>query len=312
MTKLLITSYEQPDLDGTAGAFAYAEYLNSKGEEATVALFGKPHREAQFVLDFLNISTIADGSDLITPDSQVILVDASDLNGISSKINPLQVVEIYDHRKIHEGDKFPNAKVQVELVGAAATLIAEKFYKENLPISKESATLLYAAIISNTINFKANVTTDRDREVTTWLLEKIELPSTFIHDMFMHKSNLEGDLYDILYGDFAWFSFGTTKVGISQLEIVDVEKFVHDRKEEIVSALNKLKDEYSLNMIFFTCIDIEKATNTFLVIDKESQQLLEQTLLVKFENNIAHKDGIIMRKSIVPLIKEDLEKTMFF
>lgn len=35
---VLIASYECPDLDGTACAFAYAEFLHKKGEQVIVAL----------------------------------------------------------------------------------------------------------------------------------------------------------------------------------------------------------------------------------------------------------------------------------
>ena len=44
-----------------------------------------------------------------------------------------------------------------------------------------------------------------------------------------------------------------------------------------------------------------------VVIDKDSQNLLEKSLNVKFENCIAKRHGIIMRKEIVPLIKSFLE-----
>ena len=71
-------------------------------------------------------------------------------------------IEVVDHRAVNEADKFQNAKIQIEMVGSAATLIAEKFLHATTSTSPESAALLYSAIISNTINFQANVTTDRD------------------------------------------------------------------------------------------------------------------------------------------------------
>lgn len=53
--KILVTSLQNPDLDGTACALAYAEFLNKKGYDAIAGIFGVPHREAQFVLDKFNI-----------------------------------------------------------------------------------------------------------------------------------------------------------------------------------------------------------------------------------------------------------------
>ena len=128
-------------------------------------------KEVQFVLQTYNISPLPDANEHITADTDVVLVDASDLQGMSSTINPSQVIEIIDHRKVHQADQFPNAHVQIELVGSAATLVAERFVAQNIPISPESAILLYSAIISNTINFQASVTTQRDCDMSAWLLQ---------------------------------------------------------------------------------------------------------------------------------------------
>ncbi len=40
MSKTLVTCYVDPDLDGTAGAVAYAEYLNKNGGNATPGIMG--------------------------------------------------------------------------------------------------------------------------------------------------------------------------------------------------------------------------------------------------------------------------------
>lgn len=52
--------------------------------------------------------------------------------------------------------------------------------KNNVDISKESATLVYGAIISNTLNFKGSVTTDRDKIAAEWLNKVAKLPEDFL------------------------------------------------------------------------------------------------------------------------------------
>ncbi|HRN71056.1 MAG TPA: DHH family phosphoesterase, partial [Candidatus Woesebacteria bacterium] len=201
--KTLITAYENPDLDGTACAYAYAEFLNKNGGDVVAGIYGKIHREAQFVFDKFDIKPLADADKLNNEIDSIIIVDASDIRGLSDKINPAKVIEIIDHRKVNEADKFPNAKVQIELVGSAGTLIAEKFYESRTSISKESAVLLYSAIVSNTINFKANVTTERDHKMAEWLLSQFELPDNFVHEMFKFKSTFTQPLAEIIEGDFS-------------------------------------------------------------------------------------------------------------
>ncbi|HRN86282.1 MAG TPA: DHH family phosphoesterase [Candidatus Dojkabacteria bacterium] len=301
--KTLITAYENPDLDGTACAYAYAEFLNKNGRNVVAGVFGKPHREAQYVFDKFSIEPINDANKLNQEIDSIIIVDASDIRGLSDKINPEKVIEIIDHRKVNEADNFSNAKVQIELVGSAATLIAEKFYESRTSISKESAVLLYSAIVSNTINFKANVTTERDHKMAEWLLSQFEQPDNYIHEMFKFKSKFTQPLSEIIEGDFSTPEFEGIKVGIAQLEIINAKQFVEENLVEITNILNNLKIARDLDYVFLTCIDIEIGRNYFLAIDELTGNVLEKILNIKFETEIAERDGIIMRKEITPLLK---------
>ncbi len=307
MKPILVTCYVNPDLDGVAGAIAYAEYLQKIGKNAVAGIIGEPHDEVKYILDRYNFAypqSIPNADEFY----EVILVDASDLNGIEGKIAPEKVIEIIDHRKIHEADKFPNAKVQIELVGAAASLVAEKFMETNTPISKESAVLLYGAVISNTLNFKGGVTTDRDRKVAEYLNETAQLPDIFWKELFEAKSDLSGaKLAERIEGDFAWFVMGNKKVGIAQIEIIGARKLVTERDQDIVKVLNKIKSEMSLDYIFQNTIELEDSRNFFVAEDEATKSLLEKVLNVKFEGTVAERPNLIMRKQIVPLLKQELE-----
>jgi len=308
--RIIVTGYSSPDLDATACAIAYTEFLQKKGTNAVVALFGIPHREAQFVFKTFHINPPVNAERILTKEDKIILVDSSDLRGISNKINPRQVIELIDHRKINEADRFPHAKAHIEFVGSCATLIAEKFFNENREISNTSAALLYSAIISNTVNFQANVTTDRDRKMCDWLKQYFVLPKNYIYDMFAAKSSFNKPLNDVFTDDFATYTFNGKHIGIAQLEIIESDNFVKKNKKEIEEILMQVKKEKQLNLIFLTLIDVEKVTNTFIIVDPTSQELLEKALQVTFHEDIALKKGIMMRKTIVPLIKEVLENKL--
>lgn len=304
---ILVTCYVNPDLDGVAGAIAYGEFLQKTGKNAVVGIIGEPHNEAKYILDrfgFKYPSMIENADNF----DEVILVDASDLNGLEGKISAEKVIEIIDHRKVHEADKFPKAKAQIELVGAAATLVAEKFMQNNIDISKESATLVYGAIISNTLNFKGSVTTDRDKEAATWLNKVAKLPEDFWKDLFIAKSDLSGNkLAERIEGDFAWFVMGDKKVGIAQVEMIGAKKLVNERNGEIIQVLEKIKKEMSLDFIFQNTIEFENTKNFFVAQDSGTKKLLEKVLNVQFAGVVAERPNLIMRKQIVPLLKEELE-----
>ncbi len=304
---ILVTCYVNPDLDGVAGSMAYAEFLGKTGHNVVAGIIGKVHEEAKYVLDRFHIQypkELSDGKDF----DQIILVDASDLNGIEGKFSPEKVIEIIDHRKIHEADKFPNAKVQIELVGAAATLVAEKFMEENLDISIGSAILLNAAIISNTSNFRGSVTTERDKNAAFWLNKTAKLEENFWEELFKGKSDLGGSkLEERIEGDFAWFEFGNKKLGIAQIEMIGGEKLIQERGEEIWSILEKIKHTMNLDFIFQNTIDLKECKNIFVTNDEPTQKLLEKVLNIQFGGMSAEKPNITMRKQLVPLLKAGLE-----
>ncbi len=285
----------------------YSELLRKKGEDASPGYFGNLQRETKYLLKKFRISRPKKGEDLIEKCDKVVVVDNVNPIGLSEKIDLEKVVEVIDH---HYSEKrllkeYPNAKGEIEEVGAAATLIVEKYMESEIPIDRDPAILLYSGIISNTLNFQSNTTTERDKKAAKWLRKLIDIPKTFARDMFASKSDLsDKKIYDVLTGDLK--ELKDDSLYIAQLEIIDLEKTVREGKEEITKALKTIKKEKSGKYVFLTGMDLEKGFNLFLVVDDKSKELLEKALNVKFVNNIARREGLIMRKEIIPIIEKYL------
>ncbi len=308
MPNIITTSYVDPDLDGVACAIAYAELLNATGQSATACLMGQPTVEAEFALAELEIPqpTKRDGFE---PHEALILLDASEPIHFEHRLSLEQVIEVIDHRKVNEAAKFINAKIQIELVGAAATLVAEKFFQQSITPSTHSAQILQAAVISNTQNFQAKTTTERDHTIMNWLADIAALPANFTHDMFAAKSDFTGEkLATAMDIETGIFEIAGQRLGVVQLEMVGSEALVHDRQNEILKILNQLQAQNNLNLIFLSILDIEAKINHFITSDAQAQTILHAGLSIDFENNHALRQGIIMRKEIVPLVKAVMEK----
>lgn len=301
----LVTSYPTPDLDGTACLIAYAELLEKQGEEAVGAVFGEPDEEARFMLEEFGIE-VPDASEYLE-NSEVVIVDASFPDGVSDQVDLEEVTEVIDHRKNHEADSFPNAEVDVQLVGAAATIIAERFREEKAEISKTSANLLYAAIKDNTVDLQANVTTERDREALNWLEENAKIQKEVCREIFEVKSVENIDPEQIIPDDYYSTTHHGRKIGVSQIESLYTEKFVNQNKEEIRQVLRDLKQKQNLDYAFLTSIDIQSGKNFFLAADKETVEVLSRALDMSFESYLAKRDDMLLRKEVMPEIKEELE-----
>ncbi len=169
--KLIITD-EEPDLDGAASSYAYAEFLKKNDEKAVGAVFGDLNEQTEQILEELD-EEIQDASYYLYSADEIIIVSASSMDHISRRISPDKVVEIIDHEDVSKED-FPEADIEIEGVSTASTIIAEKFRDNDIEVSKGAVTLLHAAITSTIEELDDEEVTDRDREIVEWLEEQKE------------------------------------------------------------------------------------------------------------------------------------------
>ncbi len=306
MKPTLVTSYVDPDLDGVSGAIAYAELLRATGTDAVAAFIGTLQDEPEYMFtrfSFPRPALVSNANDF----ERVILIDASDPNDLEGTIAPEKVVEIIDHRAVGNARAFPHAAVHIELVGAAATLVTERCMRSGVKVSEGSALLLQGGIISNTLNFRGSMTTDRDRKAAAWLARMAALPEQFWRELFMAKSDLTGrKLAERIRGDFSWFVLGGTRVGIAEIEMIGARKLVDERSDEIVRVLEEIKRERSLDLILQNTIELEDMESFLVTAEPETQRLLERALGVRFSGVVAERPEALMRKQIVPLLNEAL------
>jgi len=305
---LTITPCTNPDLDGLACAVAYAEYYNKTGTPAQAIIFGQPRFEANFVINHFNYQLPPNNSQ---PDDwkQVAVVDTSRPDGLEPSIKLKNIIEVVDHRLLSDTDAFPNAKIWIEMVGAAATLIAEKFKQNNIKISTESATLIYGAIIANTLTLQSSNTTNRDREIARWLKPQINWPDNLTKKLFLDLEDMKGDkLLKTVQGETFAFPLNNQTISIGQLAMIGAKKLVATRHADLVTVLDKIKKDFRLDWNFINIIDVREKINIFFATDPAIQALLSHIFKVEFNNNYAIYPALLLRKEITPLIKKELEK----
>ena len=308
MKQTVICSYVDPDLDGVACSVGMEELFRARGVDAAAVVIGTPSQEAAWVCERFRIPVPPEGSSRLV-DSDVVLVDASDPDDLAASFPIESVVEIIDHRQVHKAGDFPNAsRVQIELVGSCATLVAERLRENKIAPSMGAARLLAGAIISNTIDFRSPGTTDRDRAAFEWLAPFASLPDNFAREMFLAKSDLSGDkLRQALEGDWAEKEFCGTRIGIFQLEAANVEAVVRTRKQEILDVMGACAKEKEFDVTFLNAIDILKGTDTWLALDAATVALLEAAFGRAFVDDVSTIDAIVMRKRVTLRLKEYLE-----
>jgi manganese-dependent inorganic pyrophosphatase len=293
-------------MDGVACSIAYMDFMDQKGSKVKGVYFGDLSKEVEFVRKHTKFFPLVKSTGRYPKGSEFVLVDTADLDSIESVIPSDKVVEIFDHRKLFFDVKFPKAKINIEEVGSCATLLAELFRNNGLIPSKRTSTYLYSAIISNTVNFKNLVTTDRDIKAAEWLKKIAGLDNTYYKNMFEYKSRIGSakDLVFLIEQDFATHPIHGINLMIAQIEVANLEKVVRDYQEVIMKELGRLKEREKLEYAMFSGIDIVKAFNIFIVIDRKSGDFFSKAIGIPPFNNRYKTKGILMRKEIWPKVEK--------
>lgn len=284
---VVVTPRATPDLDGAACAVAYAELLQAKGWDAVAVVAGVPDAEARFVLAALGVNPLTDA-----PPGAVVLVDASDTRGLPSWVDPDAVVAVIDHRLHHAAHTlFRNASVQIEAVGAAATLVSERWRAHDRPPSPTSAQLLQAAILSNTQGLRGSVTTRRDRDALAWLSDIAPLPADLVTGQLAARTDeVLQDLAGALVRESKTFHHGDVPFVVSQIEVLKGESFV----AEVVRIATELGPRAMVNVV-----DVETARSTVVVPDPAFREWVRSTLSIDFRGATARLEPAVLRKQLV-------------
>ena len=106
---------------------------------------------------------------------------------------------------------------------------------------------------------------------------------------------------EIITIDYKDFEFNGKKVGIGQVEVIDVSE-VEAKKQDIYNALEeKFKEGYDL--ILFLITDIMKEGSEVLVVG--NKEAFENAFNVKLENNSVFLEGVMSRKKqVVPPLEK--------
>jgi manganese-dependent inorganic pyrophosphatase len=184
-------------------------------------------------------------TDLLNPQPRrVLLVDHAEIGQSVKGVEKAQIVEILDHHHIGDIETTTPIPATFDPVGSTATLIVERFKAAGLKPERSTATMLLAAVLSDTVVLNSPTTTERDQEVVGYLEELLDLDvREFGMEMFETSSDVSGlSAEEIVGGDAKEYatSSGETMC-IAQVETVG--DALLERKDELLEALEELRGE---------------------------------------------------------------------
>ena len=299
-----VVGHKIPDSDSICSAIALSYLKSTLGEETVPARLGELTPETMFILDKfgfkqpeLKTSYAGEG---------VYVVDHSDIELAPDDIDEATILGIIDHHKLGDLTTSTPLEIWVRPVGCTNTIIKMMYDFHNVEIPKNIAGAMLCAILSDTVIFKSPTCTTADIKCVEALAEiaGIEDFKALGMEMFKVKSAVEGTpIRDLVKRDFKDFNMNGNKVGIGQLEVIDLSVF-DQIKDELYADIAALKAEGERHTVFLLLTDIMKEGSELLVAS-DSETLAEQAFGVAPKEGKAWLDGVLSRKKqVVPPLQE--------
>ena len=176
-------------------------------------------------------------------------------------------------------------------------------------MSKESAILLYYGIISNTMNLKIKLTSDKDRQMASWLKSKVpEINDEITKEIFIKKSEIGDNLENEMEIGFK-NPLVTIKWSIGQLEVANAEEFLDKYENEIRAILDKVSVEKDIEYISVNVMDVLNGYNILIAGNQKTADIISENFnIFTFKNLKAKATCFISRKEIVKVISDRYNK----
>lgn len=296
-----VIGHMNPDTDSIVSAIAAADLYTKRGMEAHPAAQGAPTPETAFVLDRFGISAPQIINDVSNRD--IFLVDFSDLAQAPAGMDSATVMGIVDHHKLGDVTTSMPLEAWIWPVGCTSTVLKNMydFYRIELP--RNIAGAMLCAILSDTVIFKSPTCTGADKAAVEDLarIAGVDDYRALGMEMFRIKSAVDGaSMHDLVHRDYKDFDMNGKKIGIGQLEVVDLS-MLDGVRDGLREELKRMKAEGDgRHSVCLLLTDIMKEGSELLVIS-DDPDAVGSAFGVTVEGDTVWLPGVMSRKKqVVP------------
>ena len=299
-----VFGHKNPDSDSIVGAISLSYLKNQvESEEYIPARQGDISAETEFILDKFGgklpmLKTSVAGE-------RVFIVDSTDKPHFQDDIDEATIIGIADHHKL--GDLVTDAPLEawIRPIGCSNTVIYEMYRCYGVEVPKDIAGMMMMAILSDTVIFKSPTCTKVDTKAVKELaaIAGVSDYKKLAMEMFIIKSAVEGaSARELNTRDYKEFNMNGTKVGIGQLEMVDIS-VLEPREDELMQDMKKMKEENNLHTVLILLTDIMKEGSKLLVVSDDESKI-ETAFNTKLQNHKVWLNGVLSRKKqVVPFVQ---------
>ena len=298
---IIVVGHKNPDCDTITAAIAVADLLSKRGMEATAVAQGPVTPDTDFVLKTFGLAAPAIETDATGKD--IALVDTTELSQALDNLDKGKVVLVVDHHKLGDVTTSNPLEMWVWPVGCTGTVIKAMYEFYGIEIPKNIAGAIMLAILNDTVLFKSPTCTDADKKAVEGLAKIAGVADykALGMDMLKIKGSVEGiPAVDLMNRDYKDFNMGGKKVGIGQVEVLDLG-LLDKIKPALVEECKKLQSD-GRHTVLLLLTDIMKEGSEILVVSQDAS-MVEKAFGGKVGGalNSMWVDGCMSRKKqVVP------------
>ncbi|SKA78391.1 manganese-dependent inorganic pyrophosphatase [Paucidesulfovibrio gracilis DSM 16080] len=294
---ILVCGHKNPDTDTVASAIAAADLYSKRGMEAKAVTQGEIAPESVFVLEKFGFKAPEIVSD--ATDQKVILVDHTDISQTMDNLDKGELLAVVDHHKLGDVTTPNPLEMWVWPVGCTGTVLKSMYDFYGIEIPSNIAGILLCAILSDTVMFKSVTCTEQDKKAVEALakIAGVDDVQALGMEMFKVKSAVDGaSANELVFRDYKDFDMSGNKVGIGQLEVVDLS-MLDAHKEGLQAEIEKVKAD-GRHSVFLLLTDIMKEGSEMLIASDDIS-VVEKAFGVKPDGSSVWLEGVMSRKKQV-------------
>ncbi len=299
----LVLGHMHPDTDSIISAIATADLYSKRGLDVTPVAQGAPAPETAFVLERFCLTAPEVVANVAG--RELYLVDFSDLAQSPAGIADATVMGIVDHHKLGDITTSLPLEAWIWPVGCTNTVLTNMYDFYGVEIPRPIAGGMLCAILSDTVMFKSPTCTDADKKAVAKLarIAGVDDVMALGMEMFRVKSAVDGaSMKDLVFRDFKDFEMNGKKVGIGQLEVVDLS-LLDGVKDGLKKEIARVKAE-GRHSVFLLLTDIMKEGSE-LLLASDDPSVVERAFGVSVSGDSVWLDGVMSRKKqVVPNVEK--------
>lgn len=241
---------------------------------------------------------------------KLILVDHNEKSQAVNGIENAEILEIIDHHRLGSLETIAPVFFRNQPLGCTATIIYQMYRENGVEISKTIASLLCAAIVSDTLMYRSPTCTAYDRQTAEELADIAGIRvEEFAREMFKAGSNLKDkEPKEIFYQDYKTFSSNDISFGVGQINAMTEEELA-DIKGKLLPYLRETAESMKVNMIFFMLTNIISESTELLYVGDNAEELIQNAFGVSADVDSFRLEGVISRKKqLIPALMAGMQQ----